>query len=137
MTTGLWVLAAAIVVAIVVGLVLRARNGKLRTTKKATVPAEVLATLDGDVTLVMFTTEFCANCKYTRPVLRELAADVDGVTYAEIDLTDQPELAKQVSVLSTPTTLAVAASGIEILRVGGVPKRDELLDALRPHLRIS
>jgi thiol-disulfide isomerase/thioredoxin len=136
MTTGLWVLAAAIVVVIAAGLALRARNGKLRTAKEASLPAEVLAALDGDVTLVMFTTEYCANCKYTRPVLRELAATVDGITYAEIDLTDQPDLAKQVSVLSTPTTLAVAADGTEILRVGGVPKRDELLDAVRSHLRI-
>jgi thiol-disulfide isomerase/thioredoxin len=136
MSTGLWVLAAAVVVAIGAGLVLRARNGKVRAAKdSAALPPEVLAVLDGDVTLVMFTTAFCANCKYTRPVLRELAEHTDGIAYAELDLTDQPELAKQVAVLSTPTTLAVGADGTEILRVGGVPKRDELLQNLRPHLR--
>jgi thiol-disulfide isomerase/thioredoxin len=134
MSTGLWVLAAAVVFAIAAGLVLRARNGKVRTAKGSQLPAEVLAVLDGDVTLVMFTTRFCANCKYTRPVLRELASSVEGITYAEIDLTDQPDLAKQVSVMSTPTTLAVDSSGVEILRVGGVPKRDDLLDAVRSHL---
>jgi hypothetical protein len=37
-------------------------------------------------------------------------------------------------VLRTPTTLAVDGSGTELLRVGGVPKRDELLAALRSHL---
>jgi thiol-disulfide isomerase/thioredoxin len=137
MTAGLWVLTAAVVVVIAIGLGLKARNGKLRTARKATVPAEVLAALDGDVTLVMFTTAFCANCKHTRPVLRDLAAHTAGLSYAEVDLTDKPELAKQVSVLSTPTTLAVDSSGAELLRVGGVPKGDELLDALRPHLRIS
>lgn len=134
MTTGALVLFAAIVVAVAIGMVLRARNGKLRF-RRSTVPPEVRAALDGDVTLVMFTTEFCANCKYTRPVLRELAEQTAGLTYAEIDLTDKPDLAKQVSVLSTPTTLAVAADGTEILRLGGIPKRDELLAAVRPHLR--
>jgi hypothetical protein len=37
-------------------------------------------------------------------------------------------------VLTTPTTLAVNAKGEELMRVGGVPKRDTLLAALRPHL---
>lgn len=135
MNTGAWVLAAAVVLAIAAGLLLRARNGKVRAARDAAVlPPEVLAVLDGDVTLVMFTTQFCANCKYTRPVLRELAESTDGIAYAEIDLTDQPELAKQVSVLSTPTTLAVGADGTELLRVGGVPKRADLLEAVRPHL---
>lgn len=136
MSTGLWVLAAAVVVAIVAGLVLRARNGKVRAGNGSALPPEVLTALDGDVTLVMFTTQFCANCKYTRPVLRDLAEHTDGISYAEIDLTDKPALAKELSVLSTPTTLAVAASGVEILRVGGVPKRDDLLEAVRPHLQI-
>jgi thiol-disulfide isomerase/thioredoxin len=137
MSTGVWVLAGAVVVAIVAGLVLRARNGKVRDAAGETVPAEVRAVLAGDVTLVMFTTEFCANCKYARPVLRELADEVDGVAYAEIDLTDKPSLAKELSVLSTPTTLAVAASGTELLRVGGVPKRADLLEKLGPHLHVS
>ena len=137
MTTGALLLFAAIVVAVAIGVVLRARRGKLRAARGVALPPEVLATLAGDVTLVMFTTEFCANCKHTRPVLVDLVQQTSGLTYAEIDLTDKPELAKQVAVLSTPTTLAVTADGTEILRVGGVPEREELLAAMRPHLRVS
>lgn len=139
MTTGVLVLAVAVAVAIAAGLVLRARNGRLRTAAhRSGLPPAVLAELDevSDVTLVMLTTEFCAQCKQTRVVLRDLAERTDGLAHSEIDLTDKPELARQLSVLRTPTTLAVAANGTEILRVGGLPRRTELLDALRPHLPI-
>jgi thiol-disulfide isomerase/thioredoxin len=135
--SGTAVLVGAIAVAVVAGLVLRARNGRLRTSASPSgLPAEVLAELDeaSHVTLVMFSTEFCASCKHTRVVLNGLAQDTDGIAHTEIDLTDKPQLAKELSVLRTPTTIAVSADGTELLRVGGLPKRDELLDALRPHL---
>jgi thiol-disulfide isomerase/thioredoxin len=135
--TGVAVLLGAIAVAVVAGLVLRARNGKVTSAKAASLPPEVLAELDAAsaVTLVMFSTEFCAQCKHTRVVLNDLVRDTDGVAHAEIGLTDKPRLAKELSVLRTPTTIAVSADGVELLRVGGLPKREELLEALRPHLR--
>lgn len=67
-------------------------------------------------------------------LLSDLAARTDGLHHTELDLTDRPELAKELAVLRTPTTLAIDERGTEILRVGGVPKRDELLAALKPHL---
>jgi hypothetical protein len=67
-------------------------------------------------------------------LLSDLAARTDGLHHAELDVTDRPELARELSILRTPTTLAISGDGAELLRVGGVPKRDELLAALAPHL---
>ena len=67
-------------------------------------------------------------------ILRDLADRTDGLTHAELDVTNLPDVATKLGVMRTPTTLALTADGTEVLRVGGVPKRDSLLDALRPHL---
>jgi thiol-disulfide isomerase/thioredoxin len=130
------VLVGTLVLASVVGLVMKARNGRVRPAAQATgLPADVAAVLaPAGVTLVQLSTTFCAPCRHTRVLLADLAARTEGLHHAELDLTDRPDLARELAVLRTPTTIAIDGSGTELLRVGGVPKRDHLLSALRPHL---
>ena len=135
--TGLWVLAATLVAAAAVGVLLKARNGRVREAKPAReLPGPVTAALDPDaaVTLVQISTTFCAPCRHAKAVLGHLAERTDGLHHVELDVTNQPEVAQSLSVLRTPTTIALTPDGRELLRVGGVPKGPELLDALRPHL---
>ncbi|HEX6356846.1 thioredoxin family protein [Actinophytocola sp.] len=114
---------------------MKAREGRVRATSASGLPADVRALLvPGGVTLVQLSTTFCAPCRHTRALLSHLANRTEGLHHTELDLTDRPDLARELSVLRTPTTLAVDAGGTEILRIGGVPKRDELLDALSPYL---
>jgi thiol-disulfide isomerase/thioredoxin len=140
--TGVWVVIGTLALAAVAGLVLRTREGRIRgvgkapTAKLAGLPEDVRRVLDPDaaVTLVQLSTTFCAPCRHARRLLADLAARTDRLHHTELDLTNRPDLARALSVLRTPTTLAVDARGTELLRVGGVPNRDTLLDALRPHL---
>lgn len=133
--TGVLVLVATLALATVGGLVMKARNGRVRVATASNLPSAVQSVLAPEgVTLVQLSTTFCAPCRHTRVLLSDLASRTDGLHHTELDLTERPELAKELSVLRTPTTLAIDGSGTEILRVGGVPKRDELLTALQPHL---
>jgi thiol-disulfide isomerase/thioredoxin len=134
--TGALVLIGTLVLAGGVGLVLRSRRGRVRTAPAGVVPEDVRRLLDPSaaVTLVQLSTTFCAPCRQARVLLSDLAARTDGLGHTELDLTDRPDLARQLSVLRTTTTLAVDASGSELLRVGGVPRREALLEALHPHL---
>lgn len=136
--TGLWVLVATLVAAAAVGLLLRARNGRVRAAKPAVreLPGPVTDVLDpaSAVTLVQISTTFCAPCRHAKAVLAPLAERTDGLHHVELDVTNQPEVAQSLAVLRTPTTIALTPDGRELLRVGGVPKGPELLDALRPHL---
>jgi thiol-disulfide isomerase/thioredoxin len=134
--TGVLVLIGTLVLASVAGLAVRARNGKVRATEVARgLPADVRDALaPAGVTLVQLSTTFCAPCRHTRVLLADLASRTDGLHHAELDLTERPDLARELSVLRTPTTLAIDERGTELLRVGGVPKREALLAALRPHL---
>lgn len=133
--TGVLVLIGTLALATVAGLIMKSRNGRVRTSTTSALPSDVQSVLVPDgVTLVQLSTTFCAPCRHTRVLLSDLASRTDGLHHTELDLTDRPELAKELSVLRTPTTLAIDGSGTEILRVGGVPRRDELLAALQPHL---
>lgn len=131
---GVLVVVGTLVLATAVGLVLKSRDGRVRTVAGG-LPADIQALVEPTgVTLVQLSTTFCAPCRHARVLLSDLAARTDGLHHTELDLTDRPDLARELSVLRTPTTLAVDGRGAEILRVGGVPKRDELLAALEPHL---
>lgn len=134
--SGALVLVATLALAGVVGLVLRSRRGRVRAAPAGVVPDDVRRLLDPSaaVTLVQLSTTFCAPCRQARVLLSDLAARTDGLRHTELDLTDRPDLARELSVLRTPTTLAVDPNGSELLRVGGVPRREVLLEALRPHL---
>jgi thiol-disulfide isomerase/thioredoxin len=135
--TGLWVLVAVLVAGTAAGLVLRARNGRVREAKPVReLPGPVADVLDpaSAVTLVQISTTFCAPCRHAKAVLAPLAERTDGLHHVELDVTNQPEVAQSLSVLRTPTTIALTPDGRELLRVGGVPKGADLLDALRPHL---
>jgi thiol-disulfide isomerase/thioredoxin len=130
------VLVGTIAVATVLGLAWRRSQGRVRTAKMSSLPAELRKLVDpaSSVTLLQISTTFCAPCRHTRVLLADLAGRTEGLTHVDFDVTDHPEIATSLGVRSTPTTLAVDREGVELMRVGGVPKRDALLDALRPHL---
>ena len=67
--------------------------------------------------VLYFTTPDCATCKAAqRPALQALERQLEGkVQVIEIDATHQPDLARQWSVLSVPTTF--------ILDKGGTPRQ--------------
>ncbi|WP_086665523.1 thioredoxin family protein [Lentzea kentuckyensis] len=137
--TGVWALLGALAVAGAIGLLLKVREGRISRRDTASsslgdLPAPVRDLLAPGVTLVQLSTTFCAPCRHAKVILRDLADGTDGLTHAELDVTDLPDVATKLGVMRTPTTLALTADGTEVLRVGGVPKRDSLLAALQPHL---
>jgi thiol-disulfide isomerase/thioredoxin len=138
--TGLFALLGALVATAAVAWWLRSREGRIRSVGESEAPRTVLpepvraALVAGSVTLVQVSTVFCAPCRHARAVLHQLAGSIDGLAHVELDVTDRPEVAVSLGVSRTPTTVAFTSDGTELLRVGGVPRRDTLIDALRPHL---
>ncbi|MDQ2582790.1 TlpA family protein disulfide reductase [Saccharothrix yanglingensis] len=136
--TGVWALLGAVLAVALVGVLLKRRDGRVRTTAGARPelpgPVRDLLVPGTPVTLLQVSTSFCAACRRAGALLGDLADRTEGLRHVELDVTGLPEVAKALGVLRAPTTLALDASGAELLRVGGVPEPDALTAALRPHL---
>jgi thiol-disulfide isomerase/thioredoxin len=136
-TIGLIVLAAAVAAAVAFGLARRVRDGRLRaarTGSRAVSPAA--SAVDGElaerVTLVQFSTAFCAPCRATRQLLGLVAQQTPGVRHVEVDAESHLELVRALGITRTPTTLVLDATGHETGRVTGVPRRAALESVCAP-----
>ncbi|MBC9732734.1 thioredoxin family protein [Nocardioides marmotae] len=151
MTTGLWVLVGAVVLVLAVGGWRAVVDGRFGSRRAAvpqepgrpeagptTVPTtweQVAAAAPGvapgeRATLVQFSTAFCAPCRATRRTLTEVAELVPGVVHIEVDAEQHLDVVRRLDVLRTPTTLVLDASGREVSRAAGAPRKEQVLGAL-------
>ena len=137
--TGAVVLVVVLLVATLVGLVLRSRSGRLRPSgddggaPAVAGPGWELAGTGPDgrrALLLQLSSPVCAPCRQTARVLGDLAAADPGVAHVEVDVAERVDVARALGVLRTPTTVVFDARGAEVLRVSGVPRTDELVAAL-------
>jgi thiol-disulfide isomerase/thioredoxin len=151
-TGGLIALAAALLVATVLGVAMRRRAGQFRPASPGTpaepgapaepgTPAKTAGTLtEADLgarlgrqaTLVQFSTAFCAPCRPTRQILAQVADMVDGVTHVEIDAAARMDLVQRLRINSTPTILVLDPDGAIVKRATGLPRKADVIAALGP-----
>jgi thiol-disulfide isomerase/thioredoxin len=142
MTGGLIALAAALLVATVLGLALRRRAGRFRPRPAgaaakpsragtdALTEADLGHSLGARATLVQFSTAFCAPCRPTRQILAQVADMVDGVTHVEIDAAARLDLARRLRINSAPTILVLDPDGAIAKRAVGLPRKADVIAAL-------
>lgn len=151
---GLWIVLAAVVLALAFGGYRLLTDGRFRGTHEvrgAVDSPEVtthgaesdLSTTWGDLgpavasvapgeraTLVQFSSAFCAPCRATRRILSDVAEAVPGVVHVEVDAEHHLEVVRRLGILRTPTTLILDAAGQEIARAAGAPRKEQVLSAL-------
>lgn len=133
--TGLWVLLAVVAAAASYGAWQRARGGRVRAVAAAAPEAAVLAGLGVDpaaarLTLLQFSSAFCAPCRATRVVLADVAAATEGVRHVEVDAESHLDAVRALGVAKTPTTLLVDSAGRVAHRAVGAPRRPDVLAAV-------
>lgn len=128
------ILLAVLVLTAVLGLVHRARDGKVRDV---TPDDSLRAVLDelGEApgeraTLLQFSSAFCAPCRATRRVLGEVTELVAGVAHVEVDAEQHLDVVRRLGILKTPTTLVLDAGVREVKRASGQPRKADVLAAL-------
>jgi thiol-disulfide isomerase/thioredoxin len=135
----LCLIAGAIAVAVVAGLLVNRRSGILRESSgdrsalDAPETAELGLSRTGP-TVVHFSAVWCGPCAAVRRVVDEVCSELPDVAHVEIDMDANPAAARRLSVLSLPTTFIFDARGRQRYRTAGVPKAADLRSALVPLL---
>jgi thiol-disulfide isomerase/thioredoxin len=132
----LGVVVAALAVAVVIGRLLTRRDGVLRSAGNAFAEGVVpdLGLPQGTPAIVHFSADWCGPCAGVRRVVDDVCAELPGVAHVEIDMDANPTAARQLSVMSLPTTFIFDADGRQRYRSSGVPKAADLRSALKPLL---
>lgn len=120
------------------GFYFRARSGRLKATTKKGVteviscitPVEMGAEFGSVATLLQFSSAFCAPCRATKVLLGEVAKEHPGVVHVVLDAESHLELVRRLKIISTPTTLILDPSGVEVGRAVGAPRREQVAAAL-------
>jgi len=130
--TGLVVLIAALAVSALAAWGYTSVNGRFRTRSGLDVlTADDLGRPLGErATLLHFSSAFCAPCRATRTLLKDVADRVDGVALVEIDAESHLELVRRLDIMRTPTVLVLDPRGTIVRRASGLPRRDQVVDAL-------
>ena len=143
MSTGGYILLAAVVLALAFGTYRTLVDGRFRGTHRVRgadaardLPEGGLASvLEGTrwagelgerATFVQFSSAFCAPCRTTRRILADIAAEVPGVAHIEVDAEHHLDLVRRLNILRTPTTLVLSPEGHELTRAAGVPRREQV-----------
>lgn len=130
---GVVVLAVALAVAVVGGLLWRWRGGRVRTPRRDDVRLaadDLGSSLGRRATLVQFSSAFCAPCRATRTILADAANTVDGVAHVEIDAESHLDLVRRLNVRRTPTVFVLDEDGYLVRRASGQPRRADVIAAL-------
>jgi thiol-disulfide isomerase/thioredoxin len=131
--TGVVVLVAVLAAASAFGLLWRQRDGRLRDvtwpdTDTAAGGTDTTGKTFGElgidpaaarVTLLQFSSAFCAPCRATRAVLAAVAADTPDVAHVEVDAESHLDAVRALDVRRTPTVLVIDRAGRVVTRAVG------------------
>jgi len=148
------VLVAALVLTAAVSWWLRTRSGALRPGEPAaedvagavtvppTGPRAVLERLgvrpaEAELTVVQFSTAFCAPCRATRARLEQLRAGHPGLAVVHVDAESELDAVRELDVRRTPTLFYLDRGGRLLGRSSGAPRPDELTALVEAHAGVA
>ncbi|MGU3500006.1 thioredoxin family protein [Mycobacterium sp. C31M] len=135
MTIVIVVVIAVLGLGYIVGTLITRRSGMLRTADEAAdIDTGGLGLSTEAPTILHFTATWCGPCTAVRRVVDQVCAELPTVAHVEIDMDENPEAARRLSVLSLPTTIIFDTGGHPRYRTTGVPKAADLRSALEPLL---
>jgi thioredoxin 1 len=81
--------------------------------------------MGNEIVLLKFGATWCAPCKMIAPTLKTIKEEYDYVSITEIDVDDEPDVAKKYKIKHVPTVI-LFINGEEVDRITGMFKIDAL-----------
>ena len=76
--------------------------------------------------LLDFYADWCGPCRMVSPIIEEIAKEHPELSVGKVNVDNEPELAREFSVFSIPTLVAIKGGKIVGRAVGARPKEDIL-----------
>ena len=127
---GVIAAAAVLLAAAIFGLLRRARDGKVRAVSVSSPALETLGVRPGRITLLQFSSAFCAPCRATRVICAEVARTTPGVTHLEVDAESHLAAVRELGIRRTPTVLVISPDTTIVGRAEGTPTLAQVRAAL-------
>jgi thiol-disulfide isomerase/thioredoxin len=136
------VLAAVLVLCAGAAWWLRARDGAVRTAARPEADRAVVQVLErlgarpaeAALTVVQFSTAFCAPCRATKARLQQLQTTRPGLATVHVDAESHLEEVRELDVRRTPTLFYLDRGGRLIGRSSGAPRPEELTALIDAHV---
>lgn len=74
--------------------------------------------------VVDFSATWCGPCQMLAPILDELSGEVDSVDFYNVDVEENPDLAREFRIMNIPAVVALKDGQIVGQQIGFVPKED-------------
>jgi thiol-disulfide isomerase/thioredoxin len=141
------VVAVALVVTAVAAWWLRTRNGAVRATGDDAGGAGVaqagvfdrlgVRPAEADLTVVQFSTAFCAPCRSTKARLQQLQTTRPSLAVVHVDAESHLDEVRELDVRRTPTLFYVGRDGQVLGRSSGAPRAEELTALVDAHVGVG
>ena len=89
---------------------------------------------EADLTVVQFSTAFCAPCRATKARLQQLQTSRPGPRRVHVDAESHLDEVRELDVRRTPTLFYLGRDGELIGRSSGAPRADELTALVDAHV---
>lgn len=136
---GVWIVVAVLVVVGFFGTWWNRNNGRFKAASKVDqdvarvfTEADLGQPLGDALTVVQFSSTFCQPCVATKRVIAHSLGlvKIEGIASIEINAEENLQLARDASVMRTPTVVLLDPAGKEVSRASGELRPQQFLGAL-------
>ena len=72
--------------------------------------------------VVDFWAEWCGPCRQIGPVIKELAEEMENITFVKVNIDENPETPSKFGVRGIPTLILLEGGKQKSVKVGALPK---------------
>ncbi|MEI6404389.1 MAG: thioredoxin family protein [Actinomycetes bacterium] len=132
MDNGQLIVVFVLLVGTVFGLNRLRTDGKVNLHRPGSyvTQAELGHPMGNRATFIQFSSPYCQPCKTTHSIVQDLAQSSPQVAHVDLQVADHLDLVNQLHIMRTPTTVLLDSRGHVVSRIEGIPRIDELHDAL-------